>query len=155
MNNAVIILLAWCTLLLGQTLISHKQLAQEVVDGLTIVLVNGQLAVDTSAIATRQGVVMAGDTTCVVQSGSPTAYVGAMRGNALTTYEDGMRIVAEVDVTTSGGEITLDCGAGPLPVYQGDGVSNPTVAQWSAGSQHFLAESGALNFGAGGWRIFF
>jgi hypothetical protein len=76
-----------------------------------------------------------------------------MRGNALTAYADGMLVRAEVDTTTAGSAITLNCGAGAKPVYQYDGVSNPTAAQWASGQQVLVTYGGALNAAAGGWRI--
>jgi hypothetical protein len=152
MKNALLIAVAFCALLLGQTLINVKQLDLSF-DGFSFMLVGSTLYVNTANIPTINRVAQAQDTTCVVVSGSSSAYVGGTRGNALTAYADGMRIIAEIDVTSSGGAITLDCGAGAKPVYQNDGVSAPTPAQWSAGAQKFLVYSGSLNAGAGAWRI--
>ena len=77
-----------------------------------------------------------------------------MLGNAYTSgYAEGMRILVDVDTTSNGGAITLDCGSGAKPVYQNDGASNPTAAQWAAGAQVEIAYGSALNSGAGGWRM--
>lgn len=122
-------------------------------DGATLTLIGTTFSVNTAAVATRVTAAQGIDSTCAIGSGSSSTYVGTMRGNALTTYADGMRIIAEVDTTSAGNAITLDCGAGAKAVYQYDGVSNPSGSQWASGGQVLLAYSGALNGGAGAWRI--
>ena len=123
-------------------------------DGTYLTLTGTTFSANTAALASRVTSAQATDTTCAITSGSLTAYVGSMRGNAYTTgYADGMRVLAEVDTTSGGGAITLDCGSGPKSVYQNDGATNPTTAQWAGGQQVFLAYDGALNSSAGGWRI--
>ena len=122
-------------------------------DGTTLTQQGTTFAANTAILASRVTAAQALDTTCAINSGSSNTYAGAMRGNVLATYADGMRIAAEVDTTSNGAAITLDCGAGPKTVYQYDGVSNPLNSQWPAGGQVLLVYGGALNSGAGGWRI--
>jgi hypothetical protein len=111
------------------------------------------LDVNSALCPTRQIVAQGSDTTCAIVSGSSSAYAGGAMGNAMTTYSQGMRVLTQVDVTTSGGAITLDCGAGAKPVYQNDGASTPTTSQWASGAQVLISYDGTLNSGTGGWRI--
>ncbi len=122
-------------------------------DETTIDLIGNTLSVNTAAIASRLTSAQAIDTTCAITSGSSSTYTGAVRGNALITYTDGMRLLAEIDTTTGGGPITMDCGAGPMSVYQNDGVSNPTTTQWAGGMQVLVSYDASLASAAGGWRI--
>jgi len=123
-------------------------------DNATLNLIGTTFSTNTAVMASRQTAAQGADTTCTMSSGSPTTYVGAMRGTAYTVgYADGMRVIAEIDTTTSGGAITLDCGSGAKAVYQNDGASNPTTLQWATGAQVLITYGGTLNSGAGGWRI--
>ena len=122
------------------------------IDG-TQVITATTLGVNTATMASRATVVNGSDTTCLVLSGSSSVYAGATLGNPITAHASGMRILAKLDVTTSGGPITLDCGAGAKPVFQNDGASNPTNTQWSAGNQVLLAYDSTLNTSQGAWRI--
>ncbi len=66
-----------------------------------------------------------------------------------------MRILFKTDVSGTGGvPTTLNIDAnGAKRVFRNDGVIDPTTAQLAAGNQLFMVYSGALNGGAGGWRI--
>ena len=122
-------------------------------DGDTLGLTGTTFSANTAVMASRVTAAQGIDTTCVMNSSSSSAYTGAMRGNALTTYADGMLVTADVNMTTAGGAITLDCGGGAKNVYQNDGAGNPLTTQWAAGAQVLLVYGAALNSGAGGWRI--
>ena len=124
-------------------------------DGTSLSLTGTTFSANTAVLASRVTNAQAVDTTCVVPTGgSSSAYSGAMLGNAYTSgYAEGMRVLVEIPTTSSGGAITLDCGSGAKSVFQQDGVSNPTAAQWVAGQQMLLAYGGALNSGGGAWRM--
>jgi hypothetical protein len=93
------------------------------------------------------------DNTCLVTSSSSSAYVCAAVGNPITAYPQSMRIlVTGITPVTGGGAITLDAGNGAKPVYQNDGTSNPTTAQWAAGEDVWLTYNSNLG-ASGGWRI--
>lgn len=111
------------------------------------------LAVNTAIIASRLTASQGIDTFCQVRSGSATAYVGAMLGNRASIYAEGMRVLVDVDVSSSGGAITLDCGAGPVPVYENDGATVPIAAHWQANSQKFVVYTQKINAPLGIWRI--
>lgn len=139
---------------LGQVLYNSNNAIGGLTVGNVCVTVSGStLDVNTALCPTRQMAAEALDTTCIINSGSSSAYLGATLGNAITAYAQGMRLLTQVDVTTAGGTITLDCGAGAKPLYGNDGVSNPNPSQWQAGVQVLVSYDGTLNSGAGGWRI--
>lgn len=117
-------------------------------------VINGTtLGVNTTIMASRTTVANGLDTTCTILSGSSSSYAGSAVGNPITAYASGMRLLVKLDVTTGGGAITLDCGAGAKPVFQNDGLSMPTAGQWAATDQVLVSYDGTLNNGAGGWRI--
>lgn len=124
-------------------------------DGATLNLTGTTFSANTAVMATRSGPggQAGSDTTCRVNSGSASTYKGAAQGDPITVYMDGMRLLVEVDTTSAGSAITLDCGNGPRNVYQNDGLSVPTAAQWASGAQVLVSYDQLLNSGAGGWRI--
>lgn len=121
--------------------------------GLTYQLQNGilQIVADTSVLESRLTSVWGIDRTCVINSGNNQNYVGSSMGNAITTYAENMMLIARVDVPTDGGSITLDCGAGPVPVYQSDSITPPTTFQWYTDAQPIITYF--TSNGIGAWRV--
>lgn len=122
-------------------------------DGTTVVLTGSQFGANTAVLATRETVRGGDDTTCVMSSSSPTAYVCAMKGlPTAIVYADGMRILAEVNITATG-NVTLDAGAGARNVYQYGGITRAGASDFVVGGHVLMSYDGTLSPPDGGWRI--
>ena len=120
-------------------------------DGTNINLSGG---LDTSLVATRDGLQSGKDNYCVSGSGSSTDYTCALP-KTLGAYADGMLLLWKPDQSCNGGQpLTLNVDAnGAARIFQIDGISNPVLSQCGAGLQVLMTYGAGLNGGAGGWRI--
>jgi len=116
--------------------------------------VNVSVSPNSSVFATRELVRSGLDNYCTSTSANSTTYT-CVEQAPLKVYSEGMRLLWAPDVSCAGGvPITLNVdGIGARRVLQNNGNADPLPSQCAARSQVLLAYSGALNSGAGGWRM--